>query len=316
MSESQDADTVAYLPQHHKHSWLSPFLIVTTHLKDIGLVGWNDRRWTNQDKSPAKRNRKARPPKAPAAPSVSTPWQQAFDPESRRYYFYNTSISTTVWEEPAEGFVPDATVQYYLDAHIAEPYVSPTSGGNGSMDPAGAAAPAAAAPAAVAPAAAAPAAAAAAPAASTGEAVAVTTTPQPRAEADPQLSAGGGRSDASSPDTFLRMSSPEVASRAPSPLVHGHAPNEPAAVLFSSAAKGDLPAEVERYWIARYSLLSRWAQGVKLDRTGLFSITPEVIAAHHARMLAPCRVAFDAFCGCGGNTIQLAAVADKVRLRM
>jgi hypothetical protein len=121
MSVSCDvSDTLVDLPLSHTYHLQGPFLVVTTKQRDIGLVGWKDRRWTHQDKVPAAQKRK---PKKQNAPAPHTPWSQAFDPDSRRYYFYNISAGITEWNEPEEGYIPDDTVQYYLTLGIAEPYV-------------------------------------------------------------------------------------------------------------------------------------------------------------------------------------------------
>ena len=52
--------------------------------------------------------------------------------------------------------------------------------------------------------------------------------------------------------------------------------------------------------------VARFDEGVRLDREGWFSVTPERIARHIA---GRCRsdVIVDAFCGVGGNAIQFAA---------
>jgi RNA cap guanine-N2 methyltransferase len=88
----------------------------------------------------------------------------------------------------------------------------------------------------------------------------------------------------------------------------------PAMARFNPRAKGDLEPQVERYWIARYSLTSRWAHGACFDERSLYSITPEVLAQHHADTLRG-KTVLDAFCGCGGNTVQFARVADRVRVQ-
>lgn len=36
-----------------------------------------------------------------------------------------------------------------------------------------------------------------------------------------------------------------------------------------------------KYWMQRYSLWSRYDEGVRMDEEGWFSATPEVIAMHH-----------------------------------
>ncbi|PRW59904.1 trimethylguanosine synthase [Chlorella sorokiniana] len=75
-----------------------------------------------------------------------------------------------------------------------------------------------------------------------------------------------------------------------------------------------LPAEMDRrlekYWLQRYSLFSRFDEGIQIDDQGWYSVTPEVIAKHHAERavaaLGPDCVACDPFAGAGGNVIQFA----------
>ncbi|XP_023164845.2 trimethylguanosine synthase [Drosophila hydei] len=66
-----------------------------------------------------------------------------------------------------------------------------------------------------------------------------------------------------------------------------------------------------KYWFKRFSLFSRFDQGIVLDRESWFSVTPEKIAKQTARRLA-CDVIVDAFCGCGGNAIQFANTCGRV----
>uniref|UniRef100_U5ERS4 Trimethylguanosine synthase n=1 Tax=Corethrella appendiculata TaxID=1370023 RepID=U5ERS4_9DIPT len=78
-----------------------------------------------------------------------------------------------------------------------------------------------------------------------------------------------------------------------------------------------LPAEIAndksllKYWYKRFSLFSLFDMGIKLDRESWFSVTPEKVAMHTAER---CRsdLIIDAFCGCGGNTIQFATTCQKV----
>ncbi|NXA37141.1 TGS1 synthase, partial [Eudromia elegans] len=84
---------------------------------------------------------------------------------------------------------------------------------------------------------------------------------------------------------------------------------------------GDIPAEVAadpelaKYWAQRYRLFSRFDEGIKLDREGWFSVTPEKIAEHIAVRVSQtfdCDVIVDAFCGVGGNAIQFALTSKRV----
>ncbi|XP_043921473.1 trimethylguanosine synthase [Protopterus annectens] len=73
--------------------------------------------------------------------------------------------------------------------------------------------------------------------------------------------------------------------------------------------------ELAKYWAQRYSLFSRFDEGIKLDTEGWFSVTPEKIAKHIAlrvRRCAGCDIVVDAFCGVGGNAIQFALMGKRV----
>ncbi|XP_006871907.1 PREDICTED: trimethylguanosine synthase [Chrysochloris asiatica] len=73
--------------------------------------------------------------------------------------------------------------------------------------------------------------------------------------------------------------------------------------------------ELAKYWAQRYRLFSRFDDGIKLDREGWFSVTPEKIAEHIAGRVSEsfrCDIVVDAFCGVGGNTIQFALAGKRV----
>ncbi|KAL1205058.1 hypothetical protein V5N11_016403 [Cardamine amara subsp. amara] len=69
--------------------------------------------------------------------------------------------------------------------------------------------------------------------------------------------------------------------------------------------------KINKYWIQRYDLFSRYDQGIELDEEGWYSVTPEEIAIKQAER---CRgkVVIDCFSGVGGNTIQFAKVCSSV----
>ncbi|XP_071593671.1 trimethylguanosine synthase [Heliangelus exortis] len=86
-------------------------------------------------------------------------------------------------------------------------------------------------------------------------------------------------------------------------------------------ALGTIPAEIAadpelaKYWAQRYRLFSRFDEGIKLDREGWFSVTPEKIAEHIAVRVSQsfnCDIIVDAFCGVGGNAIQFALTSKRV----
>ncbi|RZF39452.1 hypothetical protein LSTR_LSTR000973 [Laodelphax striatellus] len=66
-----------------------------------------------------------------------------------------------------------------------------------------------------------------------------------------------------------------------------------------------------KYWQQRYRLFSRFDAGIRLDAESWYSVTPEKVAAHIAERCR-CDLAVDAFCGAGGNTIQLAFTCERV----
>ncbi|XP_012864880.1 PREDICTED: trimethylguanosine synthase isoform X2 [Dipodomys ordii] len=73
--------------------------------------------------------------------------------------------------------------------------------------------------------------------------------------------------------------------------------------------------ELAKYWAQRYRLFSRFDDGIKLDKEGWFSVTPEKIAEHIAGRVSQsfrCDIIIDAFCGVGGNTIQFALTGKRV----
>ncbi|KAM6103015.1 trimethylguanosine synthase isoform 2-T2 [Theristicus caerulescens] len=86
-------------------------------------------------------------------------------------------------------------------------------------------------------------------------------------------------------------------------------------------ALGAIPTEIAadpelvKYWAQRYRLFSRFDEGIKLDREGWFSVTPEKIAEHIAIRVSQsfnCDIIVDAFCGVGGNAIQFALTSKRV----
>ncbi|XP_029971851.1 trimethylguanosine synthase [Salarias fasciatus] len=86
--------------------------------------------------------------------------------------------------------------------------------------------------------------------------------------------------------------------------------------------KPPVPAEMAaepdlaKYWAQRYRLFSRFDEGIRLDREGWFSVTPERIAEHIALKVADSfpdsQLIIDAFCGVGGNAIQFALTGRRV----
>lgn len=252
------ASTLEHLPDDHAHSFHHPFLVVTWAARDIGLVGWNEHRWTHQNQ-PSKRQRKRsqRALQARTQGQQDGHWKLAFDATAMMYYYYNEALGLTQWEAPDAAAEHDETVKFYVGAGIAPDPPAPV----GPWD--------------------------AVPAAQHLEGE--------DAEIQDLLEGCSLQGEECSDDWC-----PTAA------LV-------PATERFAPARKGELPPPVERYWVARYSLFSRWSQGVCLNEKSLFSVTPEILAQHHAHMFQGAGVVLDAFCGCGGNAIQLALAGNQVR---
>ncbi|CAH1974625.1 unnamed protein product [Acanthoscelides obtectus] len=82
-------------------------------------------------------------------------------------------------------------------------------------------------------------------------------------------------------------------------------------------SKLNLPPEIKeneklrKYWKRRFSLFSKFDQGIKLDEESWYSVTPELVAKHAAERCR-CDLIIDAFCGAGGNAIQFASTCKKV----
>lgn len=64
-------------------------------------------------------------------------------------------------------------------------------------------------------------------------------------------------------------------------------------------------ADIGKYWCQRYILFSRYDDGIKMDREGWYSVTPEALARHHAERCGSGSI-IDCFTGVGGNAIQFA----------
>lgn len=66
-----------------------------------------------------------------------------------------------------------------------------------------------------------------------------------------------------------------------------------------------------KYWRQRYSLFSRFDNGIKMDEESWFSVTPEQIAKHHVFQCGFGTI-IDCFTGVGGNAIQFAMRSNHV----
>ncbi|KAI4316696.1 hypothetical protein L6164_024651 [Bauhinia variegata] len=73
----------------------------------------------------------------------------------------------------------------------------------------------------------------------------------------------------------------------------------------------DYSATIWKYWCQRYTLFSRFDDGIKMDEEGWFSVTPEPVAWHQALRCAG-GILVDCFTGVGGNAIQFAQTCEHV----
>ncbi|CAO3672131.1 unnamed protein product [Rhizopus stolonifer] len=72
-----------------------------------------------------------------------------------------------------------------------------------------------------------------------------------------------------------------------------------------------MPIGMQKYYNQRYDYFSKFDEGILMDKEGWFSVTPERIASQIANRCQS-DIIIDAFCGCGGNSIQFAMTCNKV----
>lgn len=78
----------------------------------------------------------------------------------------------------------------------------------------------------------------------------------------------------------------------------------------ANEAEGISPL-LEKYWVQRFNLFSRYDEGIKMDEEGWYSVTPEAIAVRHAERSGG-GLLIDCFTGVGGNAIQFATMCNHV----
>ncbi|KAI9873709.1 MAG: hypothetical protein M1830_010699 [Pleopsidium flavum] len=75
---------------------------------------------------------------------------------------------------------------------------------------------------------------------------------------------------------------------------------------------GEVPWDIQRYWYQRYSIFSKYDEGVWMTDDAWFGVTPEPVAnkiAQHMSESLPAEkgIMIDAFAGAGGNAIAFAS---------
>ena len=72
----------------------------------------------------------------------------------------------------------------------------------------------------------------------------------------------------------------------------------------------EVPFEISKYWHQRYSIFSKYDEGIWMTDEAWFGVTPEPVANKIAEHIATApkskKVLIDAFAGAGGNTIAFA----------
>lgn len=86
---------------------------------------------------------------------------------------------------------------------------------------------------------------------------------------------------------------------------------EPLKKLILPGMVGEMNTDITKYWCQRYQLFSRFDEGIKLDEEGWFSVTPEIIAKHHAARCGTGTI-IDCFTGVGGNAIHFSETCQHV----
>lgn len=81
------------------------------------------------------------------------------------------------------------------------------------------------------------------------------------------------------------------------------------------ADKNAMTKNLHKFWGGRYTLFSKYDQGIQLTAELWYSVTPEALAKFIANFISACVPAtaiLEVFCGGGGNTIQFAKCFDQV----
>jgi hypothetical protein len=66
-----------------------------------------------------------------------------------------------------------------------------------------------------------------------------------------------------------------------------------------------------KFWNQRYYYFTKFDEGVMMDYESWYSVTPEELAIYTAKICGSNAVVVDAFCGPGGNVIQVRRLFNK-----
>lgn len=275
---------------------------------------------------------------ATATAAAAPAWHQAYDAASGHFYYYNEALRVTQWQPPAEGFAPCVGVWAAGGGGVG----SGADGGSGGTGGGGAADGATAASGVLLGAARPgerregsgllPAGTIARAGGGGGRNDADAGGHHVRWPAsddgdDEGAVEGGAGSEARGAENAPTAAAAAAAADSAGPSAHARGRKQRRAggscgggaggvrldAATAARVRRRLPRAAAKYWLQRYSLFSRFDAGCRLDAQGWYSVTPEALAAHQAaRAAAPAGVAVDAFAGCGGNAIQLAATCGAV----
>ncbi|CAG9317961.1 unnamed protein product [Blepharisma stoltei] len=81
--------------------------------------------------------------------------------------------------------------------------------------------------------------------------------------------------------------------------------------------KKSKPDEVPmKYWSQRYSIFSKFDEGIKLDEESWYSATHEPIAKHIAKTCEDAEIIMDGFSGAGGNVVHFAKTNKVIAIEL
>jgi hypothetical protein len=60
-----------------------------------------------------------------------------------------------------------------------------------------------------------------------------------------------------------------------------------------------------KFWNQRFYYFSKFNEGILMDYESWYSVTPEDLSIHIAKLCGPEAIVVDAFCGSGGNVVQV-----------
>ncbi|GAX75555.1 hypothetical protein CEUSTIGMA_g2998.t1 [Chlamydomonas eustigma] len=236
---------------------------------------------------------------------MDSPWQEALDPVSGVTYYYNITAGITQWEPPAEGFKPRMLDVSAIEKNMMQQQEElqevlhvhgELSGGASEVD---------------------------SRSLRPSEKDLQESVSSERQKVQEKQSCEPGISQQEGPTWQQRELMQQAAVRkvveqvevSGAALQSHHLARVELDGETAAFVRTLLPRNMAKYWLQRFSLFTKYEEGVQMDTEGWYSVTPEVLALHQAKM---CKqygngyVVADAMAGCGGNVIQMANVFPEV----